>query len=159
MHCRADLLVEARSRSGFLRGQRFVAEVKTGERAIDPTHPATRRQLMEYLHVFEVDGVLLVDREAGVHSANCLRFEARADQGTLDGFVGDEREPLDASPSPVLWGFLAASAAIMVVGVVNLFGSEGFAAAAAATSNRTMSGDKQPQSLITSSPSCWLIWT
>ena len=48
-------------------------------------------------------------------------------------YFGDEREPLDASSSPVLWAFLAASAAIMVVGVVNLFGIEGFAAAAAAT--------------------------
>ena len=61
VHCRADLLVQARSRSAFRRGQRFVAEVKTGDRATDPTHPATRRQLMEYLHVFDVDGVLLVD--------------------------------------------------------------------------------------------------
>ena len=68
VHCRADLLVQARSRSAFPRGQRFVAEVKTGERAIDPTHPATRRQLMEYLHVFDVDGVLLVDmRHRSVH--------------------------------------------------------------------------------------------
>ena len=59
--CRADLLVE--SRSG-----RFVAEVKTGTRAPDPTHPATRRQLLEYAVAFDVDGVLLVDMEqASVH--------------------------------------------------------------------------------------------
>ena len=64
VHCRADLLVEARSRSRFPRGARFVAEVKTGSRAPDPTHPATRRQLMEYLQVFDVDGVLLIDMEA-----------------------------------------------------------------------------------------------
>lgn len=38
------------------------------------------------------EGVLLVDRRAGVTSPNCLRFEARADHGTLDGFRGDERE-------------------------------------------------------------------
>ncbi len=37
-------------------------------------------------------GVLFVDREAGVHSANCLRFEARTDLGTLDGFAADEAE-------------------------------------------------------------------
>ena len=35
--------------------------------------------------------------------------------------------------SPVLWGFLMASAAAMVLGVVNLFGIEPIAAAAAAT--------------------------
>lgn len=54
---RADLLVGR-------AGQIFVAEVKTGERAPDPSFPATRRQLLEYLHVFEPDGLLLVDMEA-----------------------------------------------------------------------------------------------
>jgi hypothetical protein len=54
VRCRADLIVEA-------RGRRFVAEVKTGGRAPDPTHPATRRQLLEYTLAFDVDGVLLVD--------------------------------------------------------------------------------------------------
>ncbi|HZN38979.1 MAG TPA: hypothetical protein VFD82_09255 [Planctomycetota bacterium] len=38
------------------------------------------------------EGLLFVDREGGVHSANCLRFEARRDLGTLDGFAGDEGE-------------------------------------------------------------------
>jgi hypothetical protein len=56
--CRADLLVS--------RGEeRFVAEVKTGTLAPDPLRPATRRQLLEYLFVFDVDGVLLVDMQAG----------------------------------------------------------------------------------------------
>ena len=41
-------------------------------------------------------GLVLVDREGGVHSENFLRFEARADHGTLDGFAGapDERPRL-----------------------------------------------------------------
>ena len=51
---RADLLVSK-------NGQSFVAEVKTGAHASRPTQPNTRRQLLEYLHVFDVDGVLLVD--------------------------------------------------------------------------------------------------
>lgn len=51
---RADLVVEG-------HGGRFVAEVKTGSTASRPTQPSTRRQLLEYLHVFPVDGVLLVD--------------------------------------------------------------------------------------------------
>lgn len=49
-------------------------------------------------------------------------------------YFGDEnQEGLDGGGSPVLYGFLMASAAIMVLGVVNLFGIEGAAQAAAAT--------------------------
>lgn len=49
-------------------------------------------------------------------------------------YFGEERdEVLDTGRSPVLWGFLMVSALMMVVGVVNLFGIEGVAAAAAAT--------------------------
>ncbi|MFA8385314.1 MAG: NADH-quinone oxidoreductase subunit NuoN [Pelagibaca sp.] len=49
-------------------------------------------------------------------------------------YFGEERDDaLDRSKSPMLWGMLMASAVIMVVGVVNLFGIEGVAAAAAAT--------------------------
>jgi hypothetical protein len=55
---RADYLV-----SRFRR--RYVAEVKTGELAPDPTYPPTRRQLLEYSLAFDVDGVLLVDVEEG----------------------------------------------------------------------------------------------
>jgi CRISPR/Cas system-associated exonuclease Cas4 (RecB family) len=54
---RADLLAED------AEGGRWVVEVKTGERAPDPALPATRRQLLEYLLAFEVEGVLLVDAE------------------------------------------------------------------------------------------------
>lgn len=59
-----DEPVEVRSRADLLVGRhglRFVAEVKTGGVAPDPCHPATRRQLLEYLLAFPVDGVLLVD--------------------------------------------------------------------------------------------------
>ena len=49
-------------------------------------------------------------------------------------YFGDESDDgLDAGGSPVQWAFLMASAVIMVVGVVNLFGIEGIAEAAAAT--------------------------
>lgn len=51
---RADLLVEGPD-------GHFIAEVKSGPQASRPTRPATRRQLFEYLSVFPVDGVLLVD--------------------------------------------------------------------------------------------------
>ena len=58
---RVDFLV-ARRRDGA----RFVAEVKTGDKAPRPTSAATRRQLLEYRLVYPVDGALLVDMEAGV---------------------------------------------------------------------------------------------
>ena len=53
---RADLLVQK-------DGVRFVAEVKTGERAPDPAYPPTRRQLLEYALAFAPYEVLLVDVE------------------------------------------------------------------------------------------------
>ncbi|WP_417721959.1 NADH-quinone oxidoreductase subunit NuoN [Salipiger sp.] len=48
-------------------------------------------------------------------------------------FGSDNEDALDSGGSPILSGFLMASAIIMVVGVVNLFGIEGAAASAAAT--------------------------
>ena len=54
---RADFLVKKRRRL-------YVAEVKTGRMVTDPVFPATRRQLLEYHLVFDVDGVLLVDAES-----------------------------------------------------------------------------------------------
>lgn len=45
-------------------------------------------------------------------------------------FGAEQDEQLDAGGSPVLWGFLMASAAVMVFGVVNLFGIEPLAEAA-----------------------------
>ena len=56
---RADLIVR--------RGDaRYVAEVKTGSVAPRLEHAPTRRQLLEYALAFDVDGVLLVEPEAGV---------------------------------------------------------------------------------------------
>jgi NADH-quinone oxidoreductase subunit N len=48
-------------------------------------------------------------------------------------YFGEESDELESNASPVLWGFLMASAAIMLLGIVNMFGVEGAAAAAAAT--------------------------
>ena len=48
-------------------------------------------------------------------------------------YFGEEREPLEAGKSPVQWAFLMASAAVMLVGIINMFGVEGMAQAAAAT--------------------------
>ena len=48
-------------------------------------------------------------------------------------YFGEEREGLDSGKSTMLSGFLMVSALFMVVGVINLFGIEGPAAAAAAT--------------------------
>lgn len=47
-------------------------------------------------------------------------------------YFGEEEAPLDGKMPVLHWGFLGASAAVMVFGVVNLFGIEGVAEAAAA---------------------------
>ncbi len=47
-------------------------------------------------------------------------------------YFGEEGDALDKSSSPVLWGFLMASAVAMLLGIINMFGVEGAAAAAAA---------------------------
>lgn len=43
--------------------ERLIAEVKTGRLAPRLDTPATRRQLLEYQHAFDVDGVLLIDAD------------------------------------------------------------------------------------------------
>ncbi|WP_368344085.1 NADH-quinone oxidoreductase subunit NuoN [Pelagovum sp. HNIBRBA483] len=48
-------------------------------------------------------------------------------------YFGESEEPLDGQMSPALWGALMISAAVMVFGVINLFGIEPLAAAAAET--------------------------
>jgi hypothetical protein len=55
---RADLVVEQDE-------LRYVAEVKTGSAAPRVDNAATRRQLLEYRVAYDVDGVLLVDVDAG----------------------------------------------------------------------------------------------
>lgn len=44
--------------------RRYLAEVKSGLESAKVSGRATRRQLLEYLFAFEVDGVLLVDMHA-----------------------------------------------------------------------------------------------
>ena len=47
-------------------------------------------------------------------------------------YFGEDADPLDQTPQPILWGVLMASAFIMLAGVVNLFGVEAWATSAAA---------------------------
>jgi hypothetical protein len=68
---RADLMVER-------DGRRYVAEVKTGRQAPRLETPATRRQLLEYGMAFDVDGVLLVDVDAG--RVRSVEFPAAAER-------------------------------------------------------------------------------
>ncbi len=55
---RADALV-ARGR------RRYIAELKGGPAVATVGHRGTRRQLLEYAHAFDVDGVVLVDGPGG----------------------------------------------------------------------------------------------
>ena len=54
---RADLLVRKRFKT-------YIAEVKTGQLAPDPSAAQTRRQLLEYSLIFQEYGLLLVDMES-----------------------------------------------------------------------------------------------
>ena len=57
-------------------GERWVAEVKTGQGAPRLDNPATRRQLLEYQVAYDAAGVVLVDADAGTLRA--VRFELGA---------------------------------------------------------------------------------
>ena len=48
-------------------------------------------------------------------------------------YFGEEREELETTRSPVLWSLLMVSAVVMLVGIINMFGVETIAEAAAAT--------------------------
>jgi hypothetical protein len=75
---RGDLLVEKGRRT-------YLAEVKTGTRAPRITHGPTRRQLLEYRHAFEIDGLLLVDADRGV--VREISFTAPAARRGLLGWL------------------------------------------------------------------------
>lgn len=61
--------------------QRLIAEVKTGRLAPRLDTPATRRQLLEYQHAFDVDGVLLIDADG--RSVRRIRFDGSPTSGRL----------------------------------------------------------------------------
>ena len=55
------------------KGRRvYGVEVKTGSKATDPLYRPTRRQLLEYSHLLEVDGLFLLDMDA--HRLMRIRF-------------------------------------------------------------------------------------
>lgn len=65
-------------------GRAWVAEVKTGGRALDLRFGPTRRQLLEYREAFGVDGVLLVDAEAnGFREIHFRRSTQHASRGAV----------------------------------------------------------------------------
>lgn len=86
---RADYLVER-------RGRRYVVEVKTGRSATNPASTATRRQLFEYSHVYQTDGLILADMETG------LLHHVR--------FAGSTPVGLPFSSGPALWFSLISGA-------------------------------------------------
>jgi len=71
-HVRADYLADK-------DGKSFVVEVKSGDTAPDPKHSATRRQLLEYQHVYQTDGLILADMREGV----LLRIDFGLDGGAV----------------------------------------------------------------------------
>jgi Holliday junction resolvase-like predicted endonuclease len=58
------------------RGQTYVVEVKSGRKAPNPASPLTRRQLFEYHHVYDADGLVLADMET--ERLHLIRFDRGA---------------------------------------------------------------------------------
>lgn len=85
---RCDYLVERDRRP-------WVAEVKTGQGAPRLDNPATRRQLLEYQVAYDVDGVVLVDADAGTVREICFALPASS-----------------APPPPAPWRWLATGVAL-----------------------------------------------
>ncbi|GAC1538637.1 MAG: hypothetical protein NVS3B10_29700 [Polyangiales bacterium] len=93
---RADYIAER-------AGERFVVEVKTGALAPRIETSATRRQILEYRIAFDVDGVVLVDADAGrVHE---ITFPELARFGR-------------ASSPPGPWGVAAVALAALAAAAV-----------------------------------------
>jgi len=69
-----------------LRGQRFAGKELRKKKDLLVKSGGSR------VRFSRKEGLLFVDREGGLNSPNCLRFEARADLGTLDGFLADAAE-------------------------------------------------------------------
>lgn len=63
---RLDLMAEKEQ-------ERFAVEVKSGQQAFDPGEAAIRRQMLEYVLVFGLDGILLADYNT--QSFHTIEFE------------------------------------------------------------------------------------
>ena len=85
INLRADLILTR-------DGKRLLADVKTGKSAPRIATASTRRQLLEYLYAYPVDGVLLVDMES--------RYIKQVDFGPVDRKV---RWPVVFSRSETLY--------------------------------------------------------
>ena len=100
-HVRADYLVE--SNRGTTGSRRYVVEVKTGHEASQPTSRATRRQLLEYQQVYDVDGVLLADMQS--RKLHHIRFDQPSGSRSISPTVG--LSPPVKIIAALLVGFLA----------------------------------------------------
>lgn len=108
-------------------GLTYIADVKTGSVATSPRHGATRRQLLEYMLVFQAAGALLVDMDSrAIHSLEFVNYGVGA--LTLPSPVPSEPTPpaytceAETAAAPVLepstpgprspWPYIALGAAV-----------------------------------------------
>jgi len=78
---RADFIVAR-------RGLQYVAEVKSGRSAPQLSTATTRRQLLEYLIAFPVDGILLVDAESRTIHEVRFPLPSRSVRPAAHGSIG-----------------------------------------------------------------------
>ena len=92
MPCASTIASSPFARADYLAtrdGSRYVVEVKTGAQAPRIETSATRRQILEYRIAFDVDGVVLVDAEAGsVHEMTFPALDRFASAGRGQGARG-----------------------------------------------------------------------
>jgi len=94
---RADFIV---ARRGF----QYVAEVKSGRSAPQLSTATTRRQLLEYLIAFPVDGILLVDAESRtIHEVKFPLPSPSVSSATAHGSIGWVIALLILAAGVVIW--------------------------------------------------------
>ncbi len=82
--------------------KRYLVEVKTGKQATNPKNTSTRRQLLEYFHGFDVEGVLLID--ADLKKIHQIHFAPRKVQ-IADTPLSVVNEEVSKRPK-LIWAFL-----------------------------------------------------
>lgn len=86
--------------------QLFLVEIKTGKVATNPKNTSTRRQLLEYFHGFDVDGILLVDADQKkIHQIHFDMKQVSKLEVALESKMGKKSQILQAIAMSLIFTF------------------------------------------------------